>query len=109
MKFMRKLLTREYLPFAFMLAINLAFLALAFAIDGASNTLSGFSRIIQSRSILVTDYVKIGGIGGTLLNVSIVGLSTVFMLLRLGVKPCGAHIMAMWLSMGFAFFGKNVF
>ena len=105
----RKLFTREYLPFTFMLAINVTLMALAFAVDGFGATLSGFSRIIQSRSILVTDYVKIGGIGGTLLNVSIVGISTVFMLFRLKLKPCGAHIMAMWLSMGFAFFGKNVF
>ena len=104
-----KLLTREYLPFTFMIAINMGLLILAFVVDEPRVVLSGFSQIIQSRSILVTDYVAIGGIGATLMNVSIVGLSTVFMLVRLKVKPCGAHIMAMWLSMGFAFFGKNVF
>ena len=104
-----KLRTREYLPFTFMAVINAALMALAFVVDEPSAVLSGFSQIIQSRSILVTDYVAIGGIGATLLNVSIVGLSTVVMLIRLRVKPCGPHIMAMWLSMGFAFFGKNVF
>ena len=106
---LRKLCTREYLPFTFMIAINVSFMVIAFIIDRPYEVFSGFARIIQSRSILVTDYVAIGGIGATLLNVSIVGLSTVFMLIRLGLKPCGAHIMAAWLSMGFAFFGKNVF
>ncbi|MCL2380372.1 MAG: DUF1576 domain-containing protein [Treponema sp.] len=105
----RKLGTREYLPFTFMLAINAAFFALAFVVDRPGAVIGGFLQLIQSRAILVTDYVAIGGLGATLLNVSIVGLSTVVMLARLRLKPCGAHIMAVWLSMGFAFFGKNVF
>jgi len=109
MQLLRKLRTREYWPFTFMIVINFSLMALAFTTDAPSTVLGGFAQIIQSRSILVTDYVAIGGIGAALLNVSIVGLSTVFMMLRLGVKPCGPHIMAAWLSMGFAFFGKNVF
>jgi len=82
---------------------------LAFAIDEPLTVLNGFFRIISSRSILVTDYIAVGGIGAALLNVSIVGFSCVLMLLRLGVKPNGLNIMAMWMSIGFAFFGKNVF
>jgi hypothetical protein len=105
----RSLLLREYLPFKFMLAVNIGFLGLAFIMDSPREIFSGFLRIIESRSILVTDYIAIGGIGATLLNVSIVGISTVFMLLRLDVKPSGANIMALWMSIGFAFFGKNVF
>jgi hypothetical protein len=92
-----------------MLAVNLAFLALAFIVDRPQAVISGFLRIIQSRSILVTDYVEIGGIGAALMNVSIVGAASIAMLLRLGVKPNGLNIMALWLSIGFAFFGKNVF
>jgi len=109
MRVKHKLLTREYLPFSFMILVNLGLMATAFAVDSPQELFIGFAEIIQSRSILVTDYVAIGGIGATLFNVSIVGLSTVFMLIRLKLKPCGAHIMAAWLSMGFAFFGKNVF
>jgi hypothetical protein len=66
-------------------------------------------RIIQSRSILITDYIELGGTGATLLNVSIVGALCVLMMIRLGLKPNGANIMALWMSMAFAFFGKNVF
>jgi len=109
MKIVHKLCTREYLPFTFMLAINMGLLVIAFVIEEPADVLRGFARIVQSRSILVTDYVAIGGVSATLMNVAIVGLSTVVMLIRLGVKPCGIHIMAVWLSMGFAFFGKNVF
>ena len=105
----RNLRSREYLPFALMLAVNTGFLVLAFVVDQPSAIFGGFFRIIKSRSILVTDYVALGGIGAALLNVSMVGLSTVLMLIRLGVKPTGANIMALWMSIGFAFFGKNVF
>jgi hypothetical protein len=92
-----------------MVIINFGLMVIAFFTDTPDVVFSGFLHIVLSRSILVTDYVALGGIGGTLLNVSIVGLSTVFMIIRLGLKPCGVHIMAVWLSMGFAFFGKNVF
>ena len=105
----RNLFSREYLPFSFMLAVNCGFLILAFIIDKPAEVISGFYRISTSRSILVTDYIAIGGIGATLLNVAIVGISGVFMLNRLGVKPNGPNIMALWMSIGFAFFGKNVF
>ena len=106
---LRLLLLREYLPFSFMLVLNIAFLILAFVVDRPQEVFSGFVQIIMSRSILVTDYIALGGIGATLLNVSIVGISTVFMLIRLDVKPTGATIMALLMSIGFAFFGKNVF
>ena len=87
----------------------MAFLALAFVVDSPDVVFNGFLRIIQSRSILITDYVALGGMGATLLNVSIVGFSSLMMLLSLGLKPTGPNIMALWLSIGFAFFGKNVF
>jgi len=105
----RHLGSREYMPYTFMLAVNLVILALAFVVEKPDVILSGFLLIIQSRSILVTDYIALGGIGATLLNVSIVGILVVLMLVRLGLKPNGANIMALWMSMGFAFFGKNVF
>jgi len=99
----------EYLPYTFMLAINIGFLVLAFVLDTPDAIYDGFMKIIQSRSILVTDYIDIGGIGAALLNVSIVGISAVVMLFRQKILPTGATIMALFLSIGFAFFGKNVF
>ena len=97
------------LPYAIMVAVNLTFLVFAFALDDPANIFSGFIRIISSRSILVTDYIAVGGVGATLLNVAIVGLSSIFMLLISGIKPSGAIIMALWVTAGFSFFGKNVF
>ncbi|MDR2600673.1 MAG: DUF1576 domain-containing protein [Oscillospiraceae bacterium] len=96
-------------PYIIMLFVNLAFITIAFIIDDPSTIFEGFLRIISSRSILVTDYLDIGGVGATLINVAIVGLSSLFMLIFSRIKPSGAIIMALWLTAGFAFFGKNVF
>jgi len=92
-----------------MLAVNLGFLAFAFALESPANIFEGFLRIISSRSILVTDYVAVGGVSATFLNVAIVGLFSVLLLMLSGIKPSGAIIMALWVTAGFACFGKNVF
>jgi len=97
------------LPYVVMLLVNLGFLALAFALESPDEIFAGFIRIISSRSILVTDYIAVGGVSATLLNVAIVGIFSVLMLHISGMKPNGAIIMALWVTAGFAFFGKNVF
>jgi len=92
-----------------MFTVNLAFIAMAFILDDPRTIYEGFIRIISSRSILVTDYFAVGGVGAAFLNVAIVGLSSLLMLITSRIKPSGAIIMALWLTAGFAFFGKNVF
>jgi len=97
------------LPYALMLFVNLTFIAVAFILDDPVTIYNGFINIISSRSILITDYIAIGGIGAAFVNVAIVGLSSLCMLVMSRIRPSGATIMALWLTAGFAFFGKNVF
>ena len=97
------------LPYIIMLIVNTTFIAMAFLLDDPVDIYEGFLRIISSRSILVTDYFAIGGVGAAFINVAIVGLSSLTMLITSRIKPSGAIIMALWLTAGFAFFGKNVF
>ena len=94
-------------PYVIMLSVNLLFLAFAFALDSPANIFSGLSRILTSRAVLVTDFIAVGGVSATLLNVSIVGVLSLAMLVLSRIKPSGAIIMALWLTAGFAFFGKN--
>jgi hypothetical protein len=101
--------THVSLPYVLVLAIHLGFLLAAFILNSPEEVLDGYIKIITSRSILVTDYIEIGGIGATLLNVAIVGIVSVSALMISKVKPSGAIIMALWVASGFAFFGKNVF
>ena len=100
---------RLYAPYIIILSVYISFVIIAFIKESPSNLLNGFLNIVTSRSVLVTDYVAVGGLGATLLNSAIVGSITVFTLIFLKIKPNGANIMAIWMTTGFAFFGKNIF
>lgn len=106
---MQKLHKKIQQPYAIMLAVYAIFLISAFFLDTPTEIIEGLERIIMSRSVLLTDYIQVGGLGATLLNSAIVGCFSIFLLIRNGVKPNGPIIMAMWLTAGFAFFGKNAF
>ena len=80
----------------------------AFLLDTPREITEGLWRIFSSRSILISDYAEIGGPGAMLINAVLVGLWSLGMLIRGGIKPTGAIIMGLWLVLGFAFFGKNV-
>jgi len=96
-------------PYALMLAMNFGFLVFAFILDSPADILEGFIAIITSRAILVTDFFAVGGVGATLVNVALVGFASITMLITSKAKPSGATIMALWVTAGFAFFGKNVY
>ena len=96
-------------PYHLMMLFYLLFVVFAFIVDTPQQIFEGMGRIVTCRSVLITDYMEIGGIGATLVNATIVGLFSVLVQMRVGVRPNGATIMAMWLSTGFAMFGKNIF
>jgi len=92
-----------------MLLIYGLFLLVAFIVSTPGEIAAGLSRLITSRSVLISDYVAIGGIGATLVNAALVGLFTMTFLLLGKIRPNGSTIMGLFLSTGFAFFGKNIF
>ncbi len=98
-----------YLPYGLIVGLYGVFLLFAFLLDTPAEIAGGLWRIITSRSILITDYIALGGIGATLVNSVIVGGFAIFLLVRSKISPNGAIIMAILMSTGFAFFGKNVF
>ncbi len=100
---------RLYKPYVVMLAVYALFLAAASIVDSPADILGGILKIINARSVLLTDYVYVGGAGAALCNSALVGCFAVAMLVFNGVKPNGSTIMALWLTTGFAFFGKNLF
>lgn len=82
---------------------------IAFAIDSFQNILSGFVRILMSPSILVSDYLLIGGLAATLLNVSLTVILNLYLVKRIGLKMTGPIFACILTIAGFAFFGKNLF
>jgi len=92
-----------------MLCVYAVFTAAAFLLDTPAEIWTGLIRILTSRSLLITDYIDLGGIGATLINAVIVGCFSMAVLIIGGTKPNGSTIMGLWLSVGFGLFGKNVF
>lgn len=106
---MQKEHRRLYRPYLMMLTVYVFLIVSAFILDSPQDIARGFWRIITNRGVLITDYMAVGGIGATLVNSASVGIFSTSMLIRVGAKPNGSLIMALWLSVGFAMFGKNVF
>lgn len=97
-----------FLPYIFHLILYLYFIIFAFIIDTPNNIFKGIIDIILSPDILITDYMVIGGLGATLVNVAITSSACVLLLILNGIKPNGSTLMALWLISGFSFFGKNI-
>ncbi len=87
----------------------LALVILALLLDTPDNILRGYWKINTSRSVLVTDYIALGGMGAALLNAAVAGFIFLLLLIRHKREPSGLIIAALWTTIGFSLFGKNLF
>lgn len=71
--------------------------------------IAGFVRITLDPSILVSDYIAIGGIGATFVNAGLLPLISLYFIYKMDLQPNGSIVMALLLIFGFGFFGKNIF
>lgn len=71
-------------------------------------TIQGFFAIQIHPSLLVTDYLGVGGFAGTLLNVWITTWLSIFALRLIKANFSGVAVAGVLTIAGFAFFGKNV-
>ena len=82
---------------------------LAFIFDTPVQIIRNLYIINTSRSVLVTDYVELAGIGAAFVNVALTGF---FYLILLRTNKCevkGRIFASLFVAMGFSFFGKNLF
>lgn len=70
-------------------------------------TWNGWIAIQLHPSLLITDYLAVGGLVSTLLNVWIVTWTAILMMSYLKVPLTGATLAGVLTILGFAFFGKN--
>ncbi|MDL2218951.1 DUF1576 domain-containing protein [Ruminococcaceae bacterium OttesenSCG-928-O06] len=105
---MTKSLRDRFGPYQLFLVSMFVFVVFAFIADAPGDVFRGLLRIFTSRSLLVTDYIAVGGLGASFLNAAITGCFCVGLMRISGVKPNGSTIMAIWLTIGFSFFGKNI-
>lgn len=83
-------------------------LIISFFLDSPKNILEGLGNIIVSSDILLVDYIEIGGLPATLINVMLVTISSIVLAYILGLKLNGMLIAGVFMTIGFSFFGKNI-
>lgn len=83
-------------------------LIISFFLDSPKNILEGLGNIIVSSDILLVDYIEIGGLPATLINVMLVTISSIVLAYFLGLKLNGMLIAGVFMTIGFSFFGKNI-
>ncbi len=92
----------------------IAFIPLVFLIFGVvmsfveKNFIENYLSILSSPSLLVTDFLEVGGIGPAFINVALVGFFNIYLLIKYKMKINGLIIAALMTVMGFSFFGKNI-
>lgn len=100
----KSLIRRMLIP-----AIFLVLFALAFILEDIDLIFSGYLRILKHPSVLISDYLEIGGLGATLFNVATILLINMLILMKLKVKMSGPVFAGLFTIAGFSFFGKNIF
>ncbi len=75
-------------------------------LNGLAN---GLMNILASPTILITDFLVIGGIGASFVNAAIIGFVNLYLLKYYKLRINGLLIAAFMTVIGFAFFGKNLF
>ncbi|WP_312370449.1 DUF1576 domain-containing protein [Lachnoclostridium sp.] len=73
------------------------------------SVLYGFINIVLTPTILVTDFIQVGGIEAAFINVGLVGLLNIFIMRHFRLKLNGILIAAFFTVIGFSFFGKNLY
>ena len=84
-------------------------LAAALAAESPLALTAGLGRIVTSPSLLLTDYLAVGGLAAALVNAGACGLVGCLMMIALRIEVSGPFVAAVYTVIGFAFFGKNLF
>ena len=99
----------EYLKKSFYLPIlGLIMIILAFIFNTPKEIFVGYKNILLSSSILTTDYIAIGTLGGALVNAASILILNLVILRLLNLRMSGLIYAALYMILGFSFFGKNI-
>ncbi|CDE26555.1 putative uncharacterized protein [Clostridium sp. CAG:307] len=99
----------EYFKKSFYLPIlALIMIILAFIFNTPKEIFVGYKNILLSSSILTTDYIAIGTLGGALVNAASILILNLVILRLLNLRMSGLIYAALYMILGFSFFGKNI-
>lgn len=100
----------EYLKKSFYLPVlAMVMVVLAFIFNTPKEIFVGYKNILVSSSILTTDYIAVGSLGGALFNAATILILNLIILRLLNLKMSGLIYASLYMILGFSFFGKNIF
>lgn len=73
------------------------------------SVIAGLKDIILSPTILITDFIRVGGMEAAFINVAILGFINIYLIYRFRLGISGVLTAAFFTVIGFSFFGKNVY
>ncbi len=82
-------------------------LILSFTTDKITNLFTGYIEILKSDSLLITDYLAVGGLNSTLFNVFTTLLINYLLVKLLKLRISGPIFAGLMLITGYSFFGIN--
>lgn len=95
--------------FRFLLLNSVIFILFGLFVCGSPRgALDGLWEIYTTREILITDYIKVGGLDGAFLNSGLAMLLAILLIKLSGAEFNGKSIGCCFIVAGFALFGKNI-
>lgn len=89
--------------------ISIAMMTLAFTLNSPKEVWDGFWLITRSPATLLTDYMALANPGATMMNAALMTLQALMVVRFCRAKINGPVISALFLIIGFSFFGKNFY
>jgi len=102
----RKIEKKDTLPIVLLVLLS-AMVILGFSVSGVKNSLAGFIMLQTHPARLINDFIEIAGIGGAMLNASLVGFTGIILILSAGIPFSGPTYAAIMTMAGFGLFGKT--
>lgn len=84
-------------------------IGISFLLDSSQSLYHGMRAIVFESSILITDYIEVGGIGAAILNASILSLIASILIQKSDAEMSGTGLGAVFLMFSFGLFGKDVY
>ncbi len=95
-------------PYILHFSVCLFVIIFAILMEPPKDIFQGLINIVNSQSVLMTDYTVVGGLAATLVNAGLCGIIVLSIFYFEDMKLNGSLIMSFWLVFGFSFFGKNI-
>ena len=99
----------DFITYQIFIVLGILLVGMAFLFDSPRAIWDGSIVILTSPANLLTDYIRIGGVGAAFFNAGIMTLASVLLIQRNHSAISGALMAAVFTVAGFSFFGKNLY